>query len=89
MKMLRQNTTKTYRPRVFELIDAINNADDEGRAALAAACQTSIGNLRQIAYGFGACSISQAVLIVDAVDGITLGDLCPALLGSRAKFSYK
>ena len=89
MKLLRQNTTKTYRPRVHQLIDAINGADDEGRAALAAECQTSIGNLRQIAYGFGACSLSQAVLIVDAVEGVTLGDLCPAILGVRTKFSYK
>lgn len=80
-----KNKTKKYRPRVTALLDAINSADAGGRYTLASRCGTTVDNLRQIAYGFGACSLNQAVLIANAVDGVTLSDLYPALADVEIK----
>lgn len=72
---------KTIRKRlpVQNLISKINSLDDVGRKDLATTCGTSIGNLRQIAYGFGGCSVAQATKIVKACDSVKLFELLPEL----------
>lgn len=68
------------RPVVVVLRDKINNMSIEEREVFAEKCDTSIDNLRQIAYGWGGCSLTKASLIVAACDNeIQLSDLIPAL----------
>lgn len=73
--------TKLRRPRVYVLTRAINDATEEERIDLAAVCGTELGNLRQIAYGYGSCSLALAKEIVAAVDGVSITDLIPELAG--------
>lgn len=75
---------KMLRPRVVVLIDTINGLDSAGRAALEKECDTTIENLRHIAYGKGYCSIQQAVSIANAVKGVSMTDLLPALASVKA-----
>ena len=68
------------RPVVVVLRDKINSMSVEQREVFAKKCGTSIDNLRQIAYGWGGCSLTKANLIVEACDNeIQLTDLVPAL----------
>ena len=68
------------RPIVIALKDKLNNMPATQRECFAEKCGTSFDNLRQIAYGWGGCSVTKAKLIVAACDGeIELGDLIPEL----------
>lgn len=68
------------RPIVVELKQKLNEMPVEERDDFADKCGTSFDNLRQIAYGWGGCSISLAQSIVTACDGeVELEDLIPEL----------
>lgn len=68
------------RPIVVELKQKLNEMPVEERDDFADKCGTSFDNLRQIAYGWGGCSISLAQSIVSACDGeVGLEDLIPEL----------
>lgn len=68
------------RPIVVELKQKLNDMPVEERNAFANECGTSFDNLRQIAYGWGGCSISLAQSIVSACAGkVELEDLIPEL----------
>ena len=68
------------RPIVVELKQKLNEMPVEERDDFADKCGTSFDNLRQIAYGWGGCSISLAQSIVSACDGeVELEDLIPEL----------
>lgn len=73
--------TPLKREPVQALIDNINERDAFDRLALAKACGSSLDNLRQIAYGYGSCSLDMAKNIVSHVPGVTLADLIPSLKG--------
>lgn len=68
------------RPIVVELKQKLNEMPVEERDDFADKCGTSFDNLRQIAYGWGGCSISLAQSIVSECDGeVELEDLIPEL----------
>lgn len=68
------------RPVVVELKQKLNDMPVENRKGFADKCGTSFDNLRQIAYGWGGCSISLAQSIVSACGGkVKLEDLIPEL----------
>ena len=68
------------RPVVVELKQMLNNMPLEDRKGFADKCGTSFDNLRQVAYGWGGCSISLAQSIVSASAGkVELDDLIPEL----------
>lgn len=68
------------RPIVTELTQKLNSMPAQDREDFAIKCGTSFGNLLQIAYGWGGCSISLAQSIVAACDqSIELDDLIPEL----------
>lgn len=68
------------RPVVTTLKQRINNMPASNRQNFAEECGTSFDNLRQIAYGWGGCSISLAQSIVSACAGeVELEDLIPEL----------
>ncbi len=67
------------RPPINSLINLINGLNNEQRQQLAKNCNTSVGNLRQIAYGFGGCSLSLAMSICKACDNVQLEQLLPEL----------
>ena len=68
------------RPKVTVLVDKINAMTPDQRDVFAKKCRTSTDNLRQIAYGWGGCSITLAKYIVKACDyDIELSDLIPEL----------
>lgn len=68
------------RPVVVELKQKLNDMPVESRKDFAEKCGTSFDNLRQIAYGWGGCSISLAQSIVSACAGkVELEDLIPEL----------
>ena len=68
------------RPVVTSLKQKLNNMPTKDRKDFADECGTSFDNLRQIAYGWGGCSISLAQSIVAACDStIELDDLIPEL----------
>lgn len=74
--------TPRKRPPVKALIDAINAGDSTERAEMAARCGSTVENLRQIAYGYGSCSIELAKLIVaEELPGVSISDLLPSLAG--------
>ncbi len=52
------------RPKIPALIDKINGLDPDSRTDFAKSCGTTIGNLRQIAYGYGGVSPKLASQIV-------------------------
>lgn len=71
---------KRRRPKVTVLVEKINAMTPAQRDAFAKKCHTSTENLRQIAYGWGGCSITLAKSIVKACDHeIELSDLIPEL----------
>lgn len=72
-------TKQLRRPRVNALVKHINAMSPEDREAFAASCKTSVGNLRQVAYGYGSCSISLAKLIATNCDDVRITDLIPEL----------
>ncbi len=62
------------------LIEKINSLDSQSRQQYAKRCGTSLGNLRQIAYGFGGCSPALAKTIVKNCDcDVTFEQLIPEL----------
>lgn len=68
------------RPVVVGLKQKLNEMPVSDRKSFADKCGTSFDNLRQIAYGWGGCSISLAQSIVTACDGeVELEDLIPEL----------
>ncbi|GEM_PF-1960395 len=68
------------RPVVMALKKILNDMPLEGRKDFADKCGTSFDNLRQVAYGWGGCSISLAQSIVSASAGkVELEDLIPEL----------
>lgn len=68
------------RPVVVELKQMLNNMPLEDRKDFADKCGTSFDNLRQVAYGWGGCSISLAQSIVSVSAGkVELDDLIPEL----------
>lgn len=68
------------RPPIPRLIDEINRLDDAAREKLAEQCGTSVGNLRQIAYGFGGVSPKLAKNIIkNARSEIRISELIPEL----------
>lgn len=68
------------RPPVVELIDEINTLDGVSREEFAEKCGTSVGNLRQIAYGFGGVSPRLAKnIIANSKCNITIEQLIPEL----------
>lgn len=68
------------RPVVTTLKDKLNNMPKKERESFAKKCGTSFGNLLQIAYGWGGCSITLAQSIVAACDNqIELDELIPEL----------
>lgn len=72
------------RPRkrnpITGLIDEINTLDSESRKKLAEKCGTSLGNLRQIAYGFGGVSprLAKSIIAHSNCD-ISIEQLIPEL----------
>jgi len=48
-----------------------------GRASLAAACDTSVGHLNNVAYGLSPCAPALAVLIEKTTGEVTRKDLRP------------
>jgi len=78
--MTESNKKQRRRPIVVELKQKLNEMPVEDRDDFADKCGTSFDNLRQIAYGWGGCSISLAQSIVTACDGeVELEDLIPEL----------
>nr|WP_317199776.1 hypothetical protein [uncultured Psychrobacter sp.] len=78
--MTESNKKQRRRPIVVELKQKLNEMPVEERDDFADKCGTSFDNLRQIAYGWGGCSISLAQSIVTACDGeVELEDLIPEL----------
>lgn len=68
------------RKTITALVSKINSLNHNERKELAHVCGTSIGNLRQIAYGFGGVSPRLAKSIVqNAGCNITIGELLPEL----------
>ncbi len=67
------------RPPINSLINLINSLNNEQKQNLAKQCKTSLGNLRQIAYGYGSCSLSLAMSICKACDEVKLEQLLPQL----------
>lgn len=68
------------RPPVSALIEKINRLDGTARVNFAKQCGTSVGNLRQIAYGFGGVSPKLAKNIVEHSDcNLSIGELIPEL----------
>lgn len=68
------------RPPVRALISKINSLDSHEQQELAKQCGTSIGNLRQIAYGFGGVSPALAKSIIqNAKCDISVEHLIPEL----------
>ncbi len=78
--MIESTKKDRRRPVVMELKQKLNNMPVENRKDFADKCGTSFDNLRQIAYGWGGCSISLAQSIVSACAGkVELEDLIPEL----------
>lgn len=68
------------RPPIQALVEKIKNLDDISRDVLAEKCGTSIGNLRQIAYGYGGCSPALAKKIIENSGcDVTFEQLIPEL----------
>lgn len=68
------------RPPIPQLIDKINSLDCQEQHLFAQKCGTSLGNLRQIAYGFGGVSPTLAKSIITNADcDITAEQLIPEL----------
>ncbi len=68
------------RSRIQKLIDLINSLSNSEKEVFATACETSIGNLRQIAYGHGFCSPAKAQAISKASQySVTPHDIRPDL----------
>lgn len=68
------------RPAIAHLKQKLKEMPQTERDDFAKECGTSFGNLLQIAYGWGCCSISLAQSIVSACDNnVTLEDLIPEL----------
>ena len=68
------------REPIQPLIAKINSMDAIIRENYAAKCGTSLGNLRQIAYGFGGCSPQLAKTIIQNCDcDIKMEQLIPEL----------
>lgn len=68
------------RPVVTALINKLNGMPKQDRPIFADKCGTSFDNLRQVAYGWGGCSIALAQSIVAATDNsIELEELIPEL----------
>ncbi|WP_019519918.1 helix-turn-helix domain-containing protein [Faucicola boevrei] len=75
-----QKQTERKRPAIQSLILKINDMSDSDRQNYAEKCGTSIGNLRQIAYGFGGVSPKLAKSIVKNCDcNVTFEQLIPEL----------
>lgn len=78
--MSKQIKKERRRPMVVALKDRLNRMSDDELADFSDQCGTSANNLRQIAYGWGGCSVAKAILIIDACEGdIEIGDLIPEL----------
>lgn len=78
--MIESTKKDRRRPVVMELKQKLNDMPVENRKDFANKCGTSFDNLRQIAYGWGGCSISLAQSIVSACAGkVELEDLIPEL----------
>lgn len=68
------------RPPIADLIDEINTMDSTAREKFAEKCGTSLGNLRQIAYGFGGVSPKLAKnIIANSNCDISIEQLIPEL----------
>lgn len=68
------------RPKIPVLIDKINSLDPVSRKDLAKSCGTTIGNLRQIAYGYSGVSPRLASQIIKNCGCVvTLEQLIPDL----------
>lgn len=76
--MVKNNSRK--REPIHSLIKKINGMDNHNRNIYAQKCGTSLGNLKQIAYGFGGVSPKLAKTIIRNCDcDITLQQLIPEL----------
>lgn len=74
------------RPPITNLIDEINALDSTSREKFAQKCGTSVGNLRQIAYGFGGVSPKLAKsIIANSNCDISIEQLIPELSWPKAK----
>lgn len=83
--MTNLNKKERRRPVVISLTQKLNGMPEQERKAFATKCGTSFGNLQQIAYGWGGCSITLAQSIVSACDeSIELDDLIPELKKSAS-----
>tara|TARA_R110000765_G_scaffold139653_2_gene239936 strand:- start:10523 stop:10774 length:252 start_codon:yes stop_codon:yes gene_type:complete len=79
------NKKERRRPVVVSLKQKLNSMPKQDRKEFAERCGTSFGNLLQIAYGWGGCSISLAQSIVAACDkSVELDDLIPELKKSAS-----
>lgn len=68
------------RPKIPALINKINSLDPISRKDLAKSCGTTIGNLRQIAYGYSGVSPKLASQIIKNCGcTVTLEQLIPDL----------
>lgn len=68
------------RAPISPLISMINSMDSLSRKKYAEKCGTSLGNLRQIAYGYGGCSPALAKTIIQNCDcELSFEDLIPEL----------
>ncbi len=76
--MLKQSQRK--REPILPLISMINSMDSLSRKKYAEKCGTSLGNLRQIAYGYGGCSPALAKTIIQNCGcEVSFEDLIPEL----------
>lgn len=62
----------------MKLIDHLRQITAEQRQSLAQSCATSLGHLRNVAYGYRPCGAALAVRIEQGTSGhVTRRDLCP------------
>ena len=62
----------------MKLIDYLRHITVEQREALAQSCATSLGHLRNLAYGYRPCGAALAARIERGSNGnVTRRDLCP------------
>ncbi len=65
---------KRKRPPITKLINKINSLNQHQKEDFANQCNTTVGNLQQIAYGFGSCSLKLASAICNNCENLELND---------------